>query len=206
MAQRPHLSDVPDLELMALAAEGDEAARREVVRRQGPRVFDRIYRIVRHQETAEDLTQDTFVKMFDAFERDLPERPSAWVGQIATNTTLDYVRLKRPDSTRSHLTITPGRADLRARRARLLGDTPSPDPDLQEYAAALDRALKRLRPVVRRCVTLRYMEGRSSREIAKILGLPLGTVKSHLHRATEELREILRPLLNSSATDPASTT
>ena len=145
--------------------------------------------------------------MFRALERDGRERkPSAWILRIANSTAVDYVRGKRPDSTRSHLTITPGHADLRARRVRLLGDTPSPSADLQEFAAALELALGRREPEYRRCFTLRHMECRSSREIAKILGLPLGTVKTYLRRATEELRRMLRPLPPSSPADPARTT
>ena len=65
--------------------------------------------------------------------------------------------------------------------------------------------MRRLKPEYRRCFTLRHMERRSSREITKIPGLPLGTVKSHLRRATEELRRMLRPLLPSSSPDPVRT-
>jgi RNA polymerase sigma factor (sigma-70 family) len=205
MSKPPNLSDVADLELMALAREGDEDARREIVRRQGPRVFDRIYRLVRNHETAEDLTQDTFVKMFRALESNGPERkPSAWVGQIAHNTALDYVRLKRPDSTRSPLTITPDRIDLRARPARLPGDTPSPDPDLLSYVAEFERAVRRLRPKYRRCFLLHYVEERSYDEIAEMLDLPLGTVKSRLSRAKRELKRMLQPAAGVATTAESS--
>ncbi len=203
MPKPSDLSDASDLELMARAREGDEDARREVVRRQAPRVFDRIYRIVRHQEAAEDLTQETFVKMFRAMERNGPERkPSAWIGQIAQNTALDYVRLKRPDSTRSQLAMTPGQVDVRLLRMLTPSDTSTSDTDLSEFAAALKRALRRLKPEYRRCFTLRHIQNRSHEEIAQILDLPVGTVKSRLHRATQQLRRMLGPVLPSSSADP----
>ena len=90
MTKLPDLAEASDLELMARAREGDEAARREIVRRHAPSVYDRTYRMVRHHEQAEDLTQETFLKMFRALERNGPERkPSAWIGRIADNTALD---------------------------------------------------------------------------------------------------------------------
>ena len=194
MTNLPNLSEASDQELMARAREGDEAARREIVRRHAPRVYDRTYRIVRHHEAAEDLTQETLVKMFRALDRHGPDRrPSAWIGRIADNTALDYLRLKRPDSTRSPLTVTPGRADLRARRMRLLGDTPTPSTDLREYAAALKRAVRRLRPQYRRCLALRYVEQRKYDEIARIMNVSVGTVGTYLHRAREQLKRMLQP-------------
>jgi RNA polymerase sigma-70 factor (ECF subfamily) len=207
MPHPPDLSDASDHDIVELAREGDPAAQREIVRRYAPTVYDRIYRMVGHHELAEDLTQDTFAKAFQALAAHGPARkPAAWLGQIAKNTALDYVRRNRPDSTRSPLTVTPGHADLRATYIHLLQDTPTPDPDLQEFAAALELALQQLRPEYRRCFILRYIERRSAREVAKMLGLPLGTVKSHLHRATEELRQTLRPLLSAAPADPGRTT
>ena len=194
MTKLPDLAEASDQELMARAREGDEAARREIVRRHAPRVYDRTYRMVRHHEAAEDLTQETFVKMFRALDRHGPERkPSAWIGRIADNTALDYLRLKRPDSTRSLLTVTPGRADLRARRMRLLGDTPTPCTDLREFTAALKRAVRRLRPQHRRCFVLHHFEQRSYTEIARIMNVSVGTVGTYLHRAREQLKRMLQP-------------
>jgi RNA polymerase sigma-70 factor (ECF subfamily) len=193
MSQLPDLTEASDHDVVAQAREGDEYAYREVVRRYGPRVFDLIYRMVGHRELAEDLTQETFVKAFRALDRHGPERkPAAWILRIANNTAIDYVRRKRPDSTRSPLTMTPGQIDVRATRIPLTSGTPTAREDLSEFAAALERAVGRLRPEYRRCFTLRHVERRSFHEIAQILGLPLGTVKSHLHRATQQLRRMLR--------------
>ena len=191
---------------MSRAREGDEDAYHEMVRRYGPPVFDLIYRMVGQRELAEDLAQETFVKAFRALDRHGPERkPSAWILRIANNTAIDYVRRKRPDSTRSPLAMTPGQIDVMAMHMPTPRGTPTASTDLREFAAALKRAVRRLRPEYRRRFTLRHMERRSCHEIAKILGLPLGTVKSHLHRATQQLKRTLRPVCPSSPADPVRT-
>ena len=163
---------------MELAHEGDAAAQREIVRRYASTVYDRIYRMVGHHELAEDLTQETFAKAFDALDRQDPKRkPSAWFLRIANNTAIDYIRCNRPDSTRSHLTVTPGAIERRGMRVITTpGDTPTPGTHLSASVAALKRALRRLRPTHRRCFLLRYVEGRSYEEIARIMNVSEGTI------------------------------
>jgi hypothetical protein len=108
-------ADASDRDVVACAREGDQYAYREMLRRYGPPVFDLIYGMVGQRELAEDLAQETFVKAFRALDRHDPERkPAAWILRIANNTAIDYVRRKRPDSTRPHLTKTPGYIDRRA--------------------------------------------------------------------------------------------
>ena len=101
MSKPTNISEASDQEVVARAREGDEDAYREMLRRYSPAVFDLIYGMVGIRELAEDLTQDTFVKAFRALDGNGPERkPSAWILRIANNTAIDYVRRKRPDSTR----------------------------------------------------------------------------------------------------------
>jgi len=96
MSKPPDLSDVPDLELMARAREGDQDAYCELERRYRSVVFDVIYGVVRQREQAEDLTQEALVKLFGALDSNGPERhPSAWIRRMANNTALDYVRRRR---------------------------------------------------------------------------------------------------------------
>jgi len=182
-----------DHEVVARARKGDRAAYDEMVRRFRSPVYDFIYRIVRHEELAEDLTHDTFLKVFSNIERNGPERrPSAWIRQVANNTALDYVRRKRPDSTRSPLTVTPGQIDLSGMRVMTTpSDTPTPSADANESVAALKSAIKRLRPEYRRCFVLRYLQHRSYAEIARIMKVSEGTVGTYLHRAREELKRRL---------------
>jgi len=194
MSKLLDLSEASDQDVVTWAREGDEDAYREMLRRYGPPVFDLIYSMVRQRELAEDLTQDTFVKAFSTLDRHDPERkPSAWILQIANNTAIDYVRRKRPDSTRSPLTMTPGQIDRRAMRMPTPGDTPTARTDLREFTAALERALQLLRPEYRRCFVLHHFEERSYDEIADIMNVPRGTVGTYLHRARAELKRMLEP-------------
>ena len=172
-----------DREVLARAREGDEDAYREMVRRYGPAVFDLVYRMVGNRELAEDLTQETFLKAFGALDRHYPERkPSAWILRIANNAAIDYVRLKRPDSTRSHLTMTPGHIDRQGMHMPT-PSTPTASTELREFTAALKRALRRLRPEHRRCFRLRHVEQRSYAEIARVMNVPVSTVGTYLQRA-----------------------
>jgi RNA polymerase sigma-70 factor (ECF subfamily) len=71
--------------------------------------------------------------------------------------------------------------------------TPTASTDVGQFAAALERAVRRLKPEYRRCFVLHYVEERSYDEIAEMLDLPLGTVKSRLNRPKHELRRMLEP-------------
>ena len=204
----PHLSAASDQQVVAWAREGREDAYRELVRRYRRPVFEGIYRKVRNRALAEDLTQETFAKAFDALGGSHgPERkPSAWIQRIANNTAVDYIRRKRPDSTNSHLAVTPGHLDARAMYVPTPSGNPTPRPDTREFVAALEAAIKRLKPEHRRCFILRHVEGRSYDSIAEIMNVPVGTVATNIHRARKQLKRTLGPLLDSSLSDPGYTT
>src|SRR5439155_26940409 len=71
------------------------------------------------------------------------------------------------------------------------GETPLKDLEAREQSGAIENAIARLRPEYRMCILLRHVEGHSYEEIARILDLPLGTVKTYIHRARNELRGYL---------------
>lgn len=192
------LSTATDQEVVQRAREGVEAAYRELIRRYQRPVFSLIYRMVRDRELAEDLAQETFVKVLNAIDRYRPEfKFSSWVFKIANNSAIDHLRKKEldtlsleggPDAT------TPDRLEATALQIGDSGESPLEELEARELGSAIETAIGKLRPEYKTCIILRHVEGRPYDEIAEILGLPLGTVKTYIHRARAELRELLDPL------------
>jgi RNA polymerase sigma factor (sigma-70 family) len=129
----PDLSNAPDQDVASLASEGDEAAQRELVRRFEPVVFSLVLRIVRRADAAEDLTQEIFLRLFNALEERGPTRnPAGWIRTVARNTTFDYVNRKRLDASYKPNNVTPGTIPLPAP-----SDTPTPEPNPHEFTREL---------------------------------------------------------------------
>jgi RNA polymerase sigma-70 factor (ECF subfamily) len=163
---------------MALA--GSQPAYQEIVRRYERPVFNLIARIVRDSTLAEDVAQVAFVKAFRNLAGfDTARRFSSWIFRIANNAALDAVRRRRADPVVNVNVPEP---------------LASPVPDQVETAAlgsAIDQALSALRPEWRAAVVLRYDEGLSYEEIAEVLDIPEGTVKTFVHRARKQLADRL---------------
>src|SRR5512140_3918993 len=99
MALALDLRNLPDADVAALAKEGREPAFRELVRRYERPVFSLIYRMVRDKETAEDLAQETFIKVLNNIDRYRPEfKFSSWLFKIANNITIDHLRRRQIDT------------------------------------------------------------------------------------------------------------
>jgi RNA polymerase sigma-70 factor (ECF subfamily) len=182
-----------DVELVRGALEGSESAFREIVLRYQRPVYGLIVRMVRDQGRAEELAQDTFVKAFRALHTyDVSRKFSAWLLTIAHHVAIDELR-KGSLRTQSLDEITddgPQQRDFPDTRAA----TPAAVRERAELAEALRTAMGRLRPEYREVVALRYERDLDYDEIAEITGLPMGTVKSSLHRARKELAEHLESL------------
>jgi len=180
---------------VAWAKDGHEAAFRELVRRYERPIFSLIYRMVRDRALAEDLAQETFVKVLNGIKTYRPEfKFSSWIFKIANNVAIDQLR-RRSLETLS-LDGSPHATTAEERAATELqlgsgGETPLDEVQNRELGTAIERAIARLRPSYRACIMLRHVEGHSYEEIAQILDLPLGTVKTYIHRARNELREYL---------------
>jgi RNA polymerase sigma-70 factor (ECF subfamily) len=187
-----------DQEVVARAREGRETAFRELIGRYERPVFSLIYRLVRDRERAEDLSQDTFIKVLNALDRYDPSyKFSSWIFKIAHNTALDHLRKKEPETLSLEGSPHAGTAaEADASSVSVASDEPSPE----EYAAnrelsgTLEEAVGKLRPEYRTAIVLCHMEGRAYEEIAEIMGVPLGTVKTYIHRARHELRDLLSHL------------
>lgn len=178
-----------DAQLVASALAGSQAAFRELVLRFERPVYSLIARMVHDPGTAEDLAQEVFVKAYRSLHTyDASRKLSSWLFKIAHNTTIDHLRRHTPDTV--SLEASPdeeGRGGL----AAVLSDGSVEDPaaaaERRDMARSLERAISRLRPEYREAVVLFYVEGATYQEICDVTGLPLGTVKTNLHRARKEL-------------------
>jgi RNA polymerase sigma-70 factor (ECF subfamily) len=181
--------------VVAWANQGHEAAFRELVRRYERPVFSLLYRMVRDRALAEDLAQETFIKVLNGIKSYKPDfKFSSWIFKIANNAAIDHIRRKSLDTL--SLDGAPDAETPEAMRATTIqlagkGETPLQEVENRELGSAIERAIGRLRPEYRACILLRHVEGYAYEEIAETLDLPLGTVKTYIHRARNELRGYL---------------
>lgn len=178
-----------DAELVRQALAGSQAAYRTLVARYASAAVNVAARLVNDRALAEDLAQDAFVRACARLETYDPERRfSAWFFQVLHNVAVDHLRRKRLET-----------VSLDALQANGYPGPPthdpasSPDTELERraLAAAMDDALRRIRSEYREAVVLRYQQGLTVEEIARVLQVPEGTVKTFLHRARKELAAIL---------------
>ena len=191
-------SPVSDHELVTRAQTGSEKAYRELLGRYQRPVFSIIYRMIRDREQAEDLAQETFVRVFNNIDRYDPRfKFSSWIFKIATNLTIDHIRRKELntvsiDGSRNAVTAE----QIEATSITIASDDENPEELLEakELGEEIEGAIGKLRPEYKAAILLRHVEGREYQEIAEILSLPLGTVKTYIHRGRNELREQLQHL------------
>ena len=192
------LANLPDADVVTLAQQGREAAFRELVRRYERPVFSLVYRMVRDRELAEDLSQETFIKVLNHIDRYRPEfKLSSWLFKIANNVAIDHLRRRRLNTVSvdgSPHAASAAEAEATAFDLVSRGESALEELESRELGSSIERAIARLRPEYRSCILLRHVEGRSYEEIAATLDLPLGTVKTYIHRARHELRRELEHL------------
>ena len=155
----------------------------EVVREHADRVYRLAYRLSGNRADAEDLTQETFVRVFKSLAEYTPGTFEGWLHRITTNLFLDMVRRR----SRLRMEGLPEDTD------RLPGGGPDPEQVYSEthLDPVLQASLDELAPEFRAAVVLCDIEGLSYEEIGATLGVKLGTVRSRIHRGRAALRESL---------------
>ncbi len=181
-----------DAQLVEKVVAGDGEAFRQLVERYQRPVYGLLMRMVRTPALAEDLAQETLIKAYRAIATfDRSRKFSSWLFKIAHNTAIDHLRRNRPPTV--PLETTEGE---RLDPLDLLATPESQSPEARVRGRDLDEglqeALMSLRPDYREAVLLRFQQGLAYDQIADILDLPLGTVKTHLHRARKQMAEVLR--------------
>jgi RNA polymerase sigma-70 factor, ECF subfamily len=192
------LPNLPDADVVVLAQQGNDAAFRELIRRYERPVFSLIYRMVRDSTVSEDLAQDAFIKVLNHLDKYRPEfKFSSWLFKIANNVAIDHLRRRQLDTISmdgSPHAMTASEVEATSFDIADTAENALDELAARELGGAIEQAIGKLRPEYRNCIMLRHVEGRSYEEIAATLDLPLGTVKTYIHRARHQLREALEHL------------
>ena len=172
------------------------------------RLYGFALRMTGNREDAEEIVQDSFVRAYRALGKMSPEqraelRLQPWLYTITLNVTRNRLRSKRPTNVALDALAD---ADALLRGSAVREGPPQPEKIVEQKAdmALVERALLQLPMHLRAAATLRFIEGRSHPEIAEILDQPIGTVKSHVHRAVRILRRILGPQIGKIVPEGAS--
>lgn len=187
--------DANDRTLVEQMAGGDERAAGLLYDRHGAVLFALARRIVREPADAEEVVMEAFAQAWRDAARFEPGRGSVagWLVTIVRSRALDHVRAR---GRRWRITGHAARAEPEGAPALgMRSDNPAAAPELEERRTRVRAALDALPPVQREAIELAYYEGLTQSEIAARLEAPLGTVKTRIRSAMEQLRQALQPLL-----------
>ena len=187
---------VEEGELINRARRGDLTAYDELVKRYQERIYATIYHITANHEDANDLAQEAFIKAFHALKTFKGGSSFyTWVYRIAVNKTINFLK-QRKNKTQMSLDDLDFHAEHDPDLVALISDkTPRRDVALAELQEKLNAALQRLSEPHRLVVTLHDIQGLSHEEIAKIMDCNVGTVRSRLFYARQQLQAYLSDYL-----------
>jgi len=176
---------------------GDAAAWEDIVRRYQRRIYNICYRFAGAAEDADDLTQEVFIKMYKTLDSYDVDRGAfmTWVTTITRNLLVDHFRKGKHDRLTDSLDANPVQEEEGRTLSEQIEDKGTASPDEQvrsrEAGEAVHEALQKLSPELREAVILRDLQDMDYKEIAGVLKVPEGTVKSRINRGRVELARLL---------------
>jgi RNA polymerase sigma-70 factor, ECF subfamily len=179
-----------DTHLVERCLSGDDAAWEDLIKVHTRRVYSICYRFTNSDPEAQDLTQEVFLRVFKTLKSFRAGEGSflVWLSRVARNLLIDHYRRNRLDraseSLDDQIAVLEEKSAMSARADGMLAG--------REASEVLQAGLQKLSPELRETVILRDLEELEYREIAKILAVPEGTVKSRLNRGRAELARVLR--------------
>lgn len=183
---------VRDEELVRAAGHGDRTAFAALVERHQSRVYRTLYQVVGHDQDAQDLTQDVFLKLYRSLELYRGEAAfTTWLHRLTINLALDWLRARKRRPLQVPLEPPTEESDGPVRELRSEGLTPEEETVRSERHEELRRAIMNLGPDYREVVMLYHFQHLSYQQIADRLGVPPRTVETRLYRAKRYLREAL---------------
>ncbi|MEO8439688.1 MAG: sigma-70 family RNA polymerase sigma factor [Spartobacteria bacterium] len=190
-------ADVPELELVRKAQEGDTEAFDQLVGRFRNRVFGMIYNMVHNEQDAWDLSQDSFVKAWKSIARFRGQSSFyTWIYRIVMNVTIDWLRKKQVKGTGAEFddAIQLKEIDPASRTVPHADALPHERMQHQEIRRRIDLAIAQLSPEHRAVILMKEIEDMQYHEIAESLGCSIGTVMSRLFYARKKLQNLLRDI------------
>ncbi|TMU83792.1 RNA polymerase sigma factor SigW [Bacillus sp. BHET2] len=173
---------------------GDQNAFAELVELYKDKVFQICYRMLGNRHEAEDIAQEAFIRAFVNIETFNQKRKfSTWLFRIATNLCIDRIRKKKPDY---FLDAEVAGTEGLTMYSQVAADVQLPEDEVEnmELQETIQIEISKLPEKYRSVIVLKYIEELPLQEISEILDLPLGTVKTRVHRGREALRKQLRSL------------
>jgi RNA polymerase sigma-70 factor (ECF subfamily) len=190
---------IDDAVLVQQCQQGDSAATERLILKYQNRIYNAILRICANPDDAAELTQDTFVKVIENIDK-FEGRSSfyTWAFRIGVNLTLNYCQRSIKLRSQSLDAEDSNDSDAKGVLKKFLTDDNLPDPAVvaqnKELCRLVVKALRKLDDAQRAVIVLRDIEGMNYAQIAEVLDIELGTVRSRLSRARTNLREIMEGL------------
>ncbi len=185
-----HCAASDDRELAAQALRGRADAFDALVAKYQRPVLTVVLRITREPFLAEDIAQEAFMRAYARLHTYNPKyKFSSWLFRIANNLAIDHCRKRSIPTVRMNV-------DRSDSKPTSWNQSPHRRLEHMELGRRLQRAIEGLRPEYRAATVLRHIEGRPYKEVAYMMGIPLGTAKTYIYRARRQLMKKLRGAWN----------
>ena len=171
---------------------GDQDAFADIVDFYKDKIYQLCYRMVGNAHEAEDIAQEAFIRAYiNIHSYDLQRKFSTWLYRIATNLCIDRIRKKKPDY---YLDAEVAGTEGLNMYSQVAADGLLPEEEVEniELQGEIQQQILKLPDKYRSVIVLKYIDELSLKEISEILGLPVNTVKTRIHRGREALRKQLR--------------
>ncbi|MCG1023778.1 MULTISPECIES: RNA polymerase sigma factor SigW [Sutcliffiella] len=171
---------------------GDQDAFAEIVEIFKDKIYQLVYRMIGNSHEAEDIAQEAFIRAYININSfDVNRKFSTWLYRIATNLTIDRIRKKKPDY---YLDAEVAGTEGLTMYSQVAADIALPEEEVEtmELQGEIQRQILKLPDKYRSVIVLKYIDELSLIEISEILEIPVGTVKTRIHRGREALRQQLR--------------
>ncbi|MDQ0163441.1 RNA polymerase sigma factor SigW [Bacillus alveayuensis] len=173
---------------------GDQDAFADIVDLYKDKIYQLCYRMLGNAHEAEDIAQEAFIRAFiNIHSFDTKKKFSTWLYRIATNLSIDRIRKKKPDF---YLDAELSGTERLTMYSQIASNDLLPEEELEsmEIQDTIQKEILKLPEKYRSVIVLKYIEELSLQEISEILNVPIGTVKTRIHRGREALRKQLRHL------------